>query len=403
MKRSRWMLAGALLSVLALVAAGCGGGGGGGGPSAGGQSNCTWTIGTIGALSGDFASIGLPIEHSVAYAIDQENSKGDLACKLTMEKEDSQGSPDKAPQLAQKLTQNQQLVAVVGPYFSGETLATGDIFNEAGVPFICPSCTNETIDDQGWSTFFRAVADDKVQAKEVSLYIAKQLKPQTVAIIHDNQDYSKGIADSVKADLGALNVTTKGPYIIDPNSTDYGAVVNQVKAVDPQVVFYGGYSPQAGPLAKQLQAAGVNAQFISDDGTKDPAFGDTAGSAANGALVSCPCADPAQAPAGKSFVKGMESKYNQPPGTFAAEAFDASNMVFQALKKASASDSVTDIRKQVVDYFDGVQGYQGIVKSYTFNSHGNVVVGPSGIFLYRWSPAEKNFKILGSVQDLTKG
>ena len=109
------------LVALALVAAACGGGGGG---TAGG-GECTWKIGTLGALSGDYASIGVPIEQGIKYAVDQANEKGDLACTLEEAKEDTQGDPNQATPIARQLAQDSELVAVIGPYFSGETLSTG--------------------------------------------------------------------------------------------------------------------------------------------------------------------------------------------------------------------------------------------------------------------------------------
>ena len=157
MRRTRFSLV-AVVAAFALVAAACGGGGGDEGPDAGGEpKDCTWVIGTIGALSGDYASVGQPIADGVEYAVNQANEEGSLACNLEFTSEDSQGDPNQAPALAQKLVQNQELVFVGGPYFSGETLATGKIFGKAGVA-ISGTGTNETIDEQGYTTWFRAVA-----------------------------------------------------------------------------------------------------------------------------------------------------------------------------------------------------------------------------------------------------
>ncbi|MGH2736797.1 MAG: ABC transporter substrate-binding protein, partial [Actinomycetota bacterium] len=173
MKKSRWLAFVSLLSALLLIAAACGGDDDEDGTAGGddGGEACTWVIGTIGALSGDFATIGEPIFQGIEYAVNELNESGDVACTLELQEEDSQGSPDQAPQLAQSLVENEELVAVVGPYFSGETLASGEIFSSANVPFICPSCTNDTIDDQGFTTFFRAVGDDQVQGEVAGQYI----------------------------------------------------------------------------------------------------------------------------------------------------------------------------------------------------------------------------------------
>lgn len=401
MKRSKWLTLAAMLLTVALIGAACGGDEeDGGGTADGGGGDCTWFIGTQGALSGDYASIGQPIFNGIEYAVNELNESGELACTLEIQKEDSQGNPDQAPPLAQSLVENEELVAVVGPYFSGETLATGEIYNEAGVAFICPSCTNETIDDQGWSTFFRAVGDDATQGDQAANYIANALGASTVAVIHDNQDYSKGLADRV---LGGLGDIAEGPFVISPEETDYSAVVSQVKQVAPDVVFFGGYAPQAGPLAKQLKEAGVDAVFVSDDGTKDNSFGELAGDAAAGAQVTCPCADPAQVEAGAAFVSGMEEAYGEPPGTFAAEAYDATNLVAEALKDFTGDDAIEDVRAGVVEFLANVEGYEGIVKPYTFGDTGNVEVGPSGVFVYEWDDAAANFVVLGSIDELVGG
>jgi branched-chain amino acid transport system substrate-binding protein len=394
MKKTRWLLYIALLSVLSLLAAACGGGDEGGSEGGGEAADCTWVIGTMGALSGDFATIGQPIFQGIEYAVNEINDKGNLACQLELVDEDSQGNPDQAPALAQSLVENEELVAIVGPYFSGETLATGEIFSSAGIAFICPSCTAETIDDQGYDTFFRAVADDEVQGDVAGDYI--ESLGGSVAIVHDNQDYSKGLAEAVAEALGDAS----GPFIISPEETDYSAVVQQVADANPDIVFYGGYSAQAGPLVQQLREAGVQATFISDDGTKDSAFGELAGGAAKGVQVTCPCVDPLGLPEAEAFVDGINAEYGRNPGTFAADAYDATNLVAEALGDLDGSEDIETARQTVVEFLENVQGYQGITKSFTFEESGNVELGPEGIYVYEWSDQDKDFVSLGAASEL---
>ena len=398
MKKSRWLALIALLSAVMLLAAACGGdddeGGGDGASDGGGDSACTWTIGTMGALSGDFATIGQPIFQGIEYAVAELNDGGELACEIVLADEDSQGSPDQAPALAQSLVEEETLVAIVGPYFSGETLATGEIFSSAGVPFICPSCTGATIDDQGFSTFFRAVGDDDVQGEVAGEYLASL--GGTVAIVHDNQDYSKGIAEKVAETLGD---SAEGPFIINPEETDYSSVVQQVNEVSPDLVFYGGYSPQAGPLAQQLKQGGVDALLVSDDGTKDSAFGELAGGAAEGVQVTCPCIDPLGIPEAEAFVEGINAEYDRNPGTFAADAYDATNLIAEGLKEADADADIEEIRSSLVEFIK-TSDYQGITKSYTFTETGNLEIGPEGVYIYEWSDEDEDFVSLGPAAEL---
>ena len=383
----------ALLTVAAVGATACGGDE----PAAKkAPRECTWAIGTMGALSGDYASIGQPIFQGIEYAIEEVNVSGDLACTVELDSEDSQGDPNQAPRLARGLVENEQVVGVVGPYFSGETLVTGRIFSQGELAFITPSATGATIDDQGFTTFFRAVADDAIQGDVAARYISS-LGASTVAVVHDNQDYSKGLADAVMAGLGEVAV---GPFIINPDETDYSAVVAEVADAKPQVVFYGGYSPQAGPLLKQLREAGVKATFISDDGAKDSTFGDLAGPASEGTLVTCPCADPLQIAAAKDFVEGIQAKYDRPPGTFAADAYDATRIIFRALRDLSGEESIDEVRATVVDFLSRVDGYAGVTKRYSFSETGQVEIGPEGVWIYEWSQRDGDFVAVGPASEL---
>ena len=360
------------------------------------RKDCTWVIGTMGALSGDFASVGRPIADGVQYAVDNADTEA-LACELDVVTEDSQGDSNQAPPLARDLVDNEELVACMCPYFSGETLATGKIFSQGGV-LISGTGTNETIDEQEFSTWFRAVAPDNIQGEVAGAYI-ESLGVSKVAIIHDNQDYSKGLADVVQRTLGDLAV---GPFIINPEEPDYSSVVTQVAEEDPDFIFYGGYTPQAGPLARQLDEAGVTVTFMTDDGAKDPTFGDLAEDAAAGALASCPCVDPLKLDAAADFVEGMRAEYGEnAPGTFAADMYDVTNLVIEALRAYEGDPKDTEaVRAHVVEHFDQTEGYEGIAKSYTWNDDGEFEGGPADIWIYEWDDEAGNFVSLGPAADL---
>lgn len=396
-RRKLWLTA--ALTVLGLVAAACGGDDGGGGSDAGGEEkDCTWTIGTMGALSGDYATLGKPISEGVEYAITQANESGELACNLEYTSEDSQGSPDQAPALAQNLVGDETLVACMCPYFSGETLATGEIFGEAGV-LISGTGTNDTIDEQGFPTWFRAVASDGVQGPTAAEYILGAYSPSVVAVVHDNQDYSKGLAESVLENLGDVGA---GPFIINPEESDYSAVIAQIQDAGPDVVYYGGYTPQAGPLLKQLQEAGINVPFVSDDGAKDPGFGELAGEGAEGAVVTCPCADPNKIDGAADFVEGMRAEYGEnAPGTFAADMYDVTNLVIEALKELNGDEPIEDVRAHIVEFFQNTDGTQGVAKQYAWSDTGEFEADPlRDIWIYEWSNEAGDFVSLGPAADL---
>ena len=403
MEKRMWLALGALLAAVALIAASCGDEeptpvGTGDEP----KENCTWTIATMGALSGDFATVGQPIADGVKYAVDQANEADDLRCKIAYTTEDSQGDPNQAPALTEKIISDETVVFCACPYFSGETLAAGQIFSDAGLA-ISGTGTNETIDEQGFSTWFRSVAPDNIQAQVAARYIDEALKPASVAVIHDNQDYSKGLAEGVLKELSSEVVGGKA-FVINPEETDYSSVTTQVADADPDVVFYGGYTPQAGPLAKQLGEAGFDGTFMTDDGAKDPTFGGLAGAGADGALASCPCVDPLKVDTATDFVEGMQAEFGRnAPGTFAADVYDVTNLALDALREYEGDvDDTEAVRAHIVEAFQDAEGYEGVAKTYSWDDTGEFEGGPEDVWIYEWSEEAENFVSLGPAAELLK-
>src|SRR6195952_6067213 len=255
-----WFLPLALAGSLALTACGNGSSsssagssssGGGLGSSGGGQ---TYKIAFQGPLSGDNAQLGINEVNGVQLAIDEANKAGDLGFKLELVKADDQGSPEQAPTAAAQVLQDDAVLGVVGPSFSGATKAIGATYGDAGLSFVPPSATNPTLSQQGFPTFHRIVPSDNVEGSQAAnLFVKKGYKK--VVVVDDLSDYGKGVADEVQKGLekGGVTVQRIG---VDAKTTDYGPTAQTVASSGADAFFYGGYDAQAGQVAKALQTAG---------------------------------------------------------------------------------------------------------------------------------------------------
>ncbi len=174
------------------------------------------------------------------------------------------------------------IVGLIGPGFSGETKATMPKFEEAGLPMITPGATNALLSTNGWTMFHRILANDDKQAPGVVKLISETLGATKVGVIDDASEYGKGLADSVRAGLGDLDVADAQ---IDPKAADYSAAIEAMKSAGVDTVFYGGYYAEAAKLVQQMRDAGLEATFVSGDGALDKAFVENAGPAAEGAYL----------------------------------------------------------------------------------------------------------------------
>ena len=402
MKRSKSFVFLALLVIVSMVAAACGGEEDPG-PGAGGNNEpkeCTWVIGAMGAYSGAAAALGQRIAEGSEKAVLEANEEGNLACELTVEREDSQGDPNQAPALADKLIENEELVFCACPYFSGETLAVGAKFSQAGIA-ISGTGTNETIDEQGFETWFRAVAPDNIQGEVAADYLTNVVGAQNLVVVHDNQDYSKGIAEVVIENASDI-LATDDAFVIEPvaeGTGDYSAVVSKIKDANPDAIFYGGYYAEAGLLRKQLVQAGVDVTFMSDDGSLDPGFIEGAGDTAEGVIMSCPCADPNKIDGAKTWVDEMKEEFgDKAPGTFAGDVYDVTNIAISALAELNGDEDIEDVRAAVVEAFENAEGIEGVVKSYSWDDTGEFEGGPEDVWIYEFKGG--GFESLGPAQEL---
>lgn len=317
---------------------------------------CGKSLAFLGALTGDAGALGQNMVGGIELAL-KEHNEANPDCTVELKQFDSQGSPDTAPGLATQIVNDDDIFGLIGPGFSGESLATGKTFFEAGLPSISPSATNVTITDQGWTTWHRVIGNDDAQGTADANYLADTVGATKVYVVDDGQDYSKGLAGKVSEVLGD-NVA--GTDQISVGQTDMSAVVTSVKAADADAVFYGGYYTEAGLLVKALRQGGWKGTFMSGDGSQDAAFVEVAGpQAAEGAVLSAPAA-----PAPADF---------EATGLYATQSYDATNIFLAALEDG-AEDG------EAINEFIGSYSGDGVSGPISFDDKGDIE--SSSIYAY---------------------
>lgn len=328
-------------------------------PAGDGKANCPpVTIAMAGALNGPDAALGINIKNGVQLAVDKHNA-ANPGCQVQLRTFDTEGDPQKATAIAPQIVDDQQIVGLVGPAFSGETKATGGVFDQAGLVAATASATNVTLSQNGWKTFFRGLGNDGAQGRAVANYMKNTLNYKKVCVVDDSTDYGVGLAKVVRDTLGPVadgscNIAVK------KGDKDFSAAVTQVKGANPDAVFYSGYYAEAAPFVQQLRDGGVSAAFVSADGTKDPEFVKQAGSASKDAILSCPCS-----PAPAAFAEEYTKKFNQAPGTYSTEGYDLATILLKGI------DSGAVTRPQLLEYVRNYSG-PGVARQYQWDPTGEL-------------------------------
>jgi branched-chain amino acid transport system substrate-binding protein len=386
-RRRALLASGAVALLLGSAAFGCGSDG----SDSGGKPE--YVIGFQGPTSGDSQQLGINGLGGVKTAVDLANSSGDLPFVVGVVTSDDQGTPDGGPTAAQKLIDNPDVVAVVGPMFSGATKASEPQYTQAGLLSVSPSATNPALTALGFRTFYRVISSDVVQGGAAADYVAKVVQAKKVFSLDDRSEYGVGLSESFENALTAYKVE----FVHDGvNPTkDYTSEATKIIAENPDVVYYAGYYPEFALLAKALRTKGYTGNLMAGDGSNDDEFIAQAGPPnAEGAFLTCACGDANSDPDAASFVEDYKRVNDgAKPGTYSGEAFDATNAIIDVLRKQGTGAT----RQSVAAAFGSVD-LEGVTKRVTFTPKGDVT--DKAVFVYQITGGQR--RVLGPTTDLIK-
>jgi branched-chain amino acid transport system substrate-binding protein len=336
-------------------------------PRGDGAAKCAGqALAMAGPLTGPDSALGINARNGAQLAVDAHNA-ANPGCQVALKTYDTEGDPQKATQIAPQIVDDPSVIGLVGPTFSGETKATGAVFDQAGLVAATPAATNVTLSQNHWRTFFRGLANDGVQGPSVANYLRTDVGAHRVCVMDDSSDYGLGLADSVRRTLGPL--ADPGCSVqVRKGDKDFSAAIVQLRAQSPDTIFYSGYYTEAALVLTQLRDAGVQARFVTGDGANDPELVRQAGAAAKGALLSCPCA-----PAADAFARDYTQAFAQAPGTYSAEAYDLATIMLTGV------DAGRVTRPDLLDFVRDYRG-QGVARQYAWEPDGELTT--SLIWMY---------------------
>ncbi len=263
-------------------------------------------IGVIFPLTGNAASAGLHGKAGLEVAADIINNahpelgnfplakNAGLAglgnAKIELVFADNQGSPATGQNQALRLITEEKVVALTGAYQSGITLTTSAIAEKYGIPFVNGESVAANLTERGFKWFFRTtpIATDfaKVYYDFLTDMKASGAKTDSIALVHDNTEYGKSVADTITAAFKEKGIAIALDVAYASNATDVQSQVLQMKEKKPDVVLMISYTSDAILFAKTFQAQDYKpAMLIADDaGYSDPSFIKAVGKISQGAF-----------------------------------------------------------------------------------------------------------------------
>ena len=331
----------------------------------------TYTIGYQGPLSGGEASTGIDEQNAVKYAIKLFEAKN-KGFKIKLVSIDDQGDPAVAGTVAPGVASNKNVLGVVGPAYSGATIASLPYYKSVNMALISPSATRVSLTDPtspdfGGPIFHRVVGKDDLQGPALAKYATAGVSAAKVFVFDDQSAYAVPLRGFVEAGLKKVaGATVVGGDSVPNTTTDFSPTIAKIKTSGATVVIYTGYYSQAAVFIKQLRDSGSKAVFAGGDGVFNQEFPKLAGAAAEGSKVT-----------GVGGLAGVDAKMEADfkkkmgvsSGVYSVESFDAANILLSGIKAGKTT------RAKMLAYVKAYKGKSISGNTIKFDANGDISYG----------------------------
>ncbi|MDP3815199.1 branched-chain amino acid ABC transporter substrate-binding protein [Pseudomonas sp.] len=298
----------------------------------------TIKIAMAGPVTGAVAQYGEMQFVGAKMAIEQINKAGGVnGAQLEGVVYDDACDPKQAVAVANKIV-NDEVKFVIGHLCSSSTQPASDIYEDEGILMISPASTSPDITARGYQLVFRTIGLDSLQGPTAGNFIADHIKPKTVAVLHDKQQYGEGIATAVKQTLEGKGTKVALFEGINAGDKDFSTIIAKIKQAGVDFVYYGGYHPELGLLLRQTKEKGLNVKFMGPEGVGNKEISAIAGPASEGLLVTLPKSFD-QDPKNQALVAAFKAKNEDPSGPFVFPAYAAVQVIADGITKAGSTDT----------------------------------------------------------------
>ncbi len=299
------------------------------------------TIGLIAPLTGPVAAYGDQVKQGAQAAVDTINEKGGILDeKIVLKLTDDAGDPKQGVSAANLLV-GEGVRYVVGPVTSGVAIPASNVFADNGILMVTPTATAPDLTSHGLTNVLRTCGRDDQQAEVAAAYVLKHMKDKRIAVIDDKGTYGKGLAEAFKKAINSGGLQEVQQNSLTPGEKDLSALIARLNADNIDIIYFGGYPPEGGLLARQLKDGGVNALIIGGEGLSNTEFWAIGNEAAAGTLFTN-ATDTLKNQSSAEAVKVLQGK-GIPPEAFTLNAYAAVEVLKAGIEKVGKFDDTAAV------------------------------------------------------------
>lgn len=379
----KFIIMGMVVAMVVMV--GCGNGENSGGSNE--ASDDVIRIGSMFELTGSAAEYGMSMNDAVHMAVDEINEAGGIdGREVEVIERDIASDEAQAAQTAISLATEDKVSVIIGPALTGTLQAAIPATNEYQVPIISPSATDDgvlqDIDGNVLPFAYRTSFTNSYQGSALAEFANTNLGASKAVIFGDNSsDYAQGLTqtfeDAFDGDIVSIENFTA-------DQTDFSATLTNIADMDFDVLYVPGYYEQAGPIVKQAREMGIDQPILGPDGFGNTRVFELAGSEnMNDVYYTSHFAVESEDPEIQAFVQKYEEETGKQPDMFTGLAYDAVNVVKEAIERAGSADAVA-----VNEELEKTVDFAGITGTFSFDENHDPVKTVSIIEVQNGTPTD---------------
>jgi len=336
----------------------------------------TYKVGALFSTTGGASNLGVPEENTVKMVVDQINDAGGInGHPLEVIIYNDETNPEKCVTLATKLIEQDEVLAIIGPTTSGNSVAIIETITTAEIPLV--SCAAnigiiEPVGERYW--IFKTPQTDKEAIGEIYAYLAS-INISDIAIISNTSGFGATGRAILLDDADDYGITVVDDQVFNEGDTSVQSQLTHIGGTDAEAVVCWDTDKGSAIVALDMQTLQMDIPLFCSHGIANQAFIDAAGATANGVIFPAgkliivddiPASDP-QKDVLTQYRDDYEVIYgNGTINTFGGHAWDALQMVVMALEELpvaepyASADSLADARAAIRDSIEQITGFVGI-------------------------------------------
>ena len=331
--------------------------------------NDFYKIAVVAPQSGPYSKLGESIINGVQLAVEETNENGGIGGKkVLLIKEDDGGLVGEGAFFAYRLTRTEMILGVIGHLNSDISIPASEFYTRAKIPQISPGSTSPYFTEREATRgyVFRTIGRDDTEGKMLAEYAVKK-GYKRLAILYNDRAYGRTLAGEFAKSIKTSAVAVKPQIVfysmIEVGKKDYGSLLAQLSSYKPDVVFLAGEHDDAGYLVKDFSKYGLSmTQFLGSDAVNNIEFIKIGGKTAEGAVVISP-----PPIVDRTFISKYKNAFNDEPTSYAANSYDAANILLGAIKTVRSQDG-----EKIAEKISSTKDFAGVTGEISFDEKGDL-------------------------------